>query len=99
MNLLAVFFYEEPLWVRFILLLLGLVLLCLGTSLYFTADLGVSAYDAVALIFAKKTPIFFRICRIGTDVVCVIIGLSFNATVGIGTVLTAFFMGLVIQWF
>jgi len=32
-------------------------------------------------------------------VVCVIIGLSFNATVGIGTVLTAFFMGLVIQWF
>ncbi len=99
MNLLAVCFRDEPLWVRFILLLTGLVLLCFGASLYFTADLGVSAYDAVALILAKKTPVSFRICRIGTDVVCVIIGLIFNATLGIGTILTAFFMGPVIQWF
>lgn len=98
-NLLTHFFQEPTLWVRVILLLIGLVLLCFGSSLYFTADLGVSAYDAIALILDKKTPIPFRFCRIGTDIICVAIGFIFDATIGIGTVLTAFFMGPVIQWF
>ncbi|WP_202621506.1 YczE/YyaS/YitT family protein [Anaerocolumna sedimenticola] len=99
MDLLALIFHNEPLWVRVLLLLFGLILLCFGASLYFTADLGVSAYDAMALILSKKTPITFRICRISTDVICVIIGFIFKATIGIGTLLTAFFMGPVIQWF
>ncbi len=99
MNFLAYFFQDASLWVRIVLLFIGLVLLCFGSSLYFTADLGVSAYDAVALILSSKTPISFRYCRIGTDLVCVIIGLCFKSTIGIGTVLTAFFMGPVIQWF
>lgn len=99
MNLLTGFFHDEPLWARLILLFIGLVLLCFGSSLYFTADLGVSAYDAIALILAGKMPVSFRLCRIGTDLICVIIGFLFRSTIGIGTVLTAFFMGPVIQWF
>ncbi|MGB8452392.1 MAG: hypothetical protein WCD89_08670 [Anaerocolumna sp.] len=99
MNLLVIIFHDEPLWARAIMLLFGLVLLCFGSSLYFTADLGVSAYDAMALILTRKTTVSFRFCRIGTDLICVIIGFIFHATIGIGTVLTAFFMGPVIQWF
>ena len=99
MDVLALIFQNEPLWTRIVLLLFGLVLLCFGASLYFTADLGVSAYDAMALILSKNTPVTFRVYRISTDVICVIVGFIFKATVGIGTVLTAFFMGPVIQWF
>jgi uncharacterized membrane protein YczE len=99
MNLIAIFYKEGPLWIRVAMLMFGLVLLCFGSSLYFTADLGVSAYDAMALILSKKTPISFRFCRIGTDLICVSIGFAFHAVIGIGTVITALFMGPVIQWF
>jgi len=98
-NVIAQFYQGEQLWIRVAMLLFGLILLCFGSSLYFTADLGVSAYDAIALILSKKTPISFRFCRIGTDLMCVLVGLSFKATIGVGTVITAFFMGPIIQWF
>ena len=98
-NVIAQFYQGEQLWIRVAMLLFGLILLCFGSSLYFTADLGVSAYDAIALILSKKTPISFRFCRIGTDLICVLIGFSFKATIGVGTVITAFFMGPIIQWF
>ena len=34
-----------------------------------------------------------------SDLVCVTVGLVFHAMVGVGTVITALFMGPVIQWF
>ena len=67
-------------------LLAGILLISLAAALYFTADLGVSTYDVIAL-------------RIATDVICVAIGFSLHATVGIGTLVTAFFMGPVIAFF
>ena len=85
---------------RAITLTIGLILVCFAGSLYMTANLGVSAYDAMALIIhdrTKKVP--FRICRIGTDLVCVIIGFIFHANIDIGTLVTALFMGPLVQFF
>ncbi len=84
---------------RSLLLILGLVILCFGSALYFTADMGVSTYDAVALIMSEKKIAKFQYCRISTDLLCTLIGFIFGATVGIGTVITAFFMGPVIAIF
>lgn len=94
-------FVKAPTYlIRIILLLSGLGLMCLAASLYFTAALGVSAYDAIALIFADKyRSLPFKYHRVITDGFCVTIGLIFGATVGIGTLITAFFMGPMIQWF
>ena len=50
-----------------------------------------------ALKISKRIP--FQYCRITTDILCVVIGFVFHVTVGIGTVITAFMMGPVIQWF
>lgn len=85
---------------RIILLIVCLCIVGFSTSLYFTADMGVSAYDAVALTIAdrqKKVP--FRICRIGSDLTCCVIGVVCGVVIGPGTVITAFMMGPVIQWF
>lgn len=84
---------------KIVLLSLGIVIMCFAASLYFTADLGVSAYDAISKIMADKKIAQFRFCRIITDAICVIIGLVLKASVGIGTVITALFMGPLIQWF
>lgn len=90
----------EPLLAqRIVLLLSGIVLLCFGSSLYFTANLGVSTYDAVALIMAEKKVAPFPYCRISTDLLCVVTGVVLGAVAGIGTLITAFFMGPLIAYF
>ena len=86
--------------IRLILLVVNVVLASFAASLYFTADLGVSAYDAVALAAANPYGwADFRYCRITTDILCVMVGFFYAADIGIGTVLTAFMMGPIIQWF
>lgn len=84
---------------RIIFLILGLVILCFGSSLYFIGDLGVSTYDAVSIILSEKKVAKFQYCRIASDLICTIIGFMLGATVGIGTFVTAFFMGPIIAFF
>lgn len=90
---------EPSLVVRFIFLILGIVIMCFSSALYFTADMGVSTYDAVSLIISEKKKWRFQFCRIFSDLFCTIVGFAFGATVGIGTVVTAFFMGPLIAFF
>lgn len=85
--------------VRFIFLILGIIIMCFSSALYFTADMGVSTYDAVSLIVSEKKKWKFQFCRISSDLFCTIVGFAFGATVGIGTVVTAFFMGPLIAFF
>lgn len=86
-------------WVGQALTLFGaLAVLCFASSLYITADLGVSTYDAMALIVNDKKILPFRFARILTDLLCVGIGFLMGGVVGVGTLLTAFFMGPVIHF-
>lgn len=85
--------------IRIGFLLVGIVVLCFGSSLYFIGDLGVSTYDAVALIISEKKIAPFQFARIGSDIICTIIGFVLGATVGVGTLVTAFFMGPIIEFF
>ena len=94
-----------------LLLAAGLVVSCFGAAMYFNADLGVSTYDAVSLILSEKQKkVSFRVCRILSDLVCVTLGAllcraahmtwaQVTGVVGVGTVLTAFFMGPLISFF
>ena len=50
---------DAPLWLRVVILLIAIVILCLSSALYFTADLGVSTYDAVALVWSQKQRHYF----------------------------------------
>lgn len=90
---------SPTLGIKILFLIMGIVIMCFGSSLYFTGDLGVSTYDAVALILSEKKVARFQYCRIGSDFICTLIGFLLGATVGIGTVITAFFMGPIIAVF
>ena len=93
------------------LLLAGVVVICFSSALYMTADLGVSTYDAVAIVMAGKWKVAkFKYCRIMTDLVCVLTGCvlfllgggalrEIPTLAGIGTIITAFFMGPLIEFF
>lgn len=85
---------------RIVMMLAGILGTCFAASVYFTADLGVSAYDAWSLIAANKYKVAaFRLCRIASDTICVLTGLLCHVTIGAGTVITALFMGPMVQWF
>jgi uncharacterized membrane protein YczE len=90
---------KPGIWVRIAFLLVAIVVICFGSALYFTGDLGVSTYDAIALTISEKKPWPFRFVRITTDVICTLIGFLLGARVGAGTVITAFFMGPLIEFF
>ena len=93
-------FPDPSLTVRVVSLIFALVLICLSSALYMTSDLGVSTYDAAALIISERYPrLPFRLVRIGTDLFCVIVGVLFGGVAGIATIITAFFMGPLISWF
>lgn len=86
--------------VRVIALIIAVVVMCIGSAIYFTSDLGVSTYDAVAITIDERKPGWkFKYIRIATDLICVVIGFALGGTVGVGTVITAFFMGPLISFF
>ena len=104
-------FPDASMLIRIPSFIFGFVLLCFGCSVYITADLGVSTYDAIALVMAYKWKMGkFKFIRIGTDLTCVILGIvlflfgggkvsEVPTFVGVGTILTAFFMGPLIDFF
>ena len=99
-NTLLTIFPEASIVVRIVCFIFGFVVLCFASSLYMTADLGVSTYDAIALILTNKWKLGkFKYIRIATDIVCVILGAvlfiigkgefkDIPTFIGVGTILT-----------
>ena len=110
-NTLSSLFPAPGMVLRVAFMIFGIVALCIGSALYMTADLGVSTYDAVAIVMSRKWKWGqFKYVRICTDLVCVLLGGlliylgsgSFGeivASIGVGTIVTAFFMGPLIEFF
>lgn len=84
---------------RFLFLIIGITVTAFAGAIYVTSDLGVSGYDSMSLIASDKLPVPFRFCRMTADLVCVLIGFSCGASIGVGTVITAFCFGPVIDFF
>ena len=104
-NRLAAWFGDLGLAMRIVFLAIGVVTTCVAAALYYTADLGVSAYDAIPLHISDRKPkllgrvLPFRAVRILSDLVCTAIGFALGAPVGIGTLISALFMGPLIAFF
>lgn len=111
LEILSHIFPDPSLTIRIICLAVGIITMCYASAFYFVSDLGVSPYDAVALIIANTWKIGkFSYVRIISDFCCVVIGTilyyisygtfsGITAVVGVGTIITAFFMGPLIEFF
>lgn len=84
---------------RIVFLAVGVLVMCFASSLYMTSNLGVSVYDAIPIVIAEKRRWPFRFVRIGCDLVCVAIGALSGLLPGAGTLITALFMGPLIEVF
>lgn len=88
-----------PMAARVITMLAGVVIICLGGSMYQTANMGIAPYDALSLIMAKRLPIPYFWCRIFTDATCFVLALLLGGMVGVGTLVCAVGLGPVIHFF
>ena len=104
-NTLARLFGDLAMPGRILFLAIGIVISCVAAAFYYTADLGVSTYDAIPLHIADRKPrlfgkvIPFRVIRIISDLICVTVGFALGFMPGIGTIVTALFMGPLISFF
>lgn len=91
--------FVDSLASRAALLIFGVLLLCLASSLYFVGDLGVSTYDSIALCISERKKWKFFIVRVTCDLIASVIGFALGAVLGIGTLVSAFGMGPAISFF
>lgn len=89
----------QNLGIRILFLVIAILGICLGCSIYMTPELGSAPYDALGVQIHEISKVPFKLCRITTDLICVIIAIIFGANIGIGTVITAFGTGPFVQFF
>lgn len=99
-NIFTAVSVPEQMWQRVVCVLIGVIVCSFGLSLYQSSDVGVSPYDGLSLIMdqrIKKLPYFW--CRMSNDIVCVVICFFAGGIIGLGTVVCAFGLGPVINFF
>ena len=88
---------EIHLFLKLVLILVGLFIISCGIATYIKADLGVGAIDLISEIISRKTKVQYRLVRVIGDTTFVVIGYFLGGTVGVGTVVAAFLTGPTVQ--
>ena len=85
--------------VKIPVLVLGCVILAFGMTIVIRSEAGTGPNDLVAVVISEKSGIRFGITRVATDALFVLIGFLLGGKVGIGTVICAFLVGFVADFF
>ena len=99
--------------VRIALLAAGIIVLCFSCSLFFVSNIGVGPYDSLGFMISNSIKVPYKWVRVITDITVILIGLVVSGglgsvlsgdfsqikNVGIGTVITAFMMGPLVNFF
>ena len=80
-------------------LVLGCVILAFGMTIVIRSEAGTGPNDLVAVVISEKSGIRFGITRVATDALFVLAGFLLGGKVGIGTVICAFLVGVVADFF
>lgn len=83
--------------IQFISLVLGIVLLGMGTGIYMSANLGAGPRDSLMLLIVKKLNLSMRVTRTIMEVTVAFTGFLLGGPIGLGTVIMAFAVGPVMQ--
>lgn len=100
--------YVLTIWQKLLIMAVAMIILSFGLAMYQVADMGVAPYDYLAIGMTDRIPTPYFINRMITDIVCVcvvIVAVSVgfigwkNSHLGMGTVLTAFCLGPLVNFF
>ena len=82
-----------PLWGRFLMLVLGCVVLAYGMTIVIKSDAGTGPNDLVAVVLSDKTGKKFSGVRMLVDAAFALIGLALGGTLGVGTIVCIALVG------
>ncbi len=77
----------------------GILVFGFGASAYMSAGVGTAPYDALAPMIVDRTGWAYQRVRVPQDLIVLILAILVHGPVGIGTLMTAFFNGPLIQFF
>lgn len=80
-----------------LMLIIGLIMLALGTYFYISSGLGAGPRDSLMVALTRKTGLPIGVCRGMIEVTVVTIGWKLGGMVGVGTLVVAFTIGFWIQ--
>lgn len=87
-------------WQQVVTVAIGVVICSFGVSMYQTSDVGVAPYDSLSLIMKKNFPkISYFWHRMFTDAFCALICFLAGGIIGLGTMVSVFGLGPIIQFF
>lgn len=98
-RIAACFAPADTLPVQLVWVVAAVLVTSFGVSLYQTADLGVAPYDFLALGLRDYTPFPYFGCRVFMDALCALITFLLGGLIGLGTLICAFGLGPLIQFF
>ena len=104
---------SENIAVRIALLAAGIIVLCFSCSLFFVSNIGVGPYDSLGFLISQNIKVPYKWVRVLTDITVILIGLVVSGgmkhllagefsqihNIGIGTIITAFMMGPLVNFF
>lgn len=79
--------------------LVGIAIFDFGASAYMSADVGIAPYDALAPMIVDRTKLSYKAVRVPQALLFLGAALLVRGPVGLGTVMTAFFNGPLIEFF
>lgn len=85
--------------VKIPVLVLGCVILAFGMTIVIRSEAGTGPNDLVAVVISEKGKFRFGITRVITDGLFVLTGFLLGGKVGIGTIICAFLVGFVADFF
>ncbi len=88
----------EPLWLRWVGMLVGVILYAGGSGLYIGAGLGPGPRDGLMTGLARRGA-SIRVVRTGLELTVLALGFTLGGTVGVGTVVLALSVGPLVQVF
>ncbi len=93
----------SPMWIRIGAMVVGCVIIALGKAIVIMTDAGSGPNDLFSLIVSdsinRHKHVEFRWIRIATDVLFAVVGFALGGVLGVGTLVTAFLTGPVVQVF
>ena len=87
----------ENFFVGAAMLIIGLLIISVGTYYYMKSALGAGPRDNLMVVLTRKTKLPVGLCRIIVEILATGIGWALGGMVGIGTVISAFGIGFCIQ--
>ena len=91
--------YSDNRMINFLLMLLGITFLSLGSALYSIADIGRGSYEAMTFALVNRRGWKISYTRIGLDIICVVTGFALGGKVGLCTIATILISGPLLQLF